>query len=391
MTATDTRPFGQLTWPILIFSIVMGVRYIAADIAMIDGAGGRINDYLRLGRDFVNVWQGGQLAISGQASLIYDLEGYRHALWEALQVKGIYAYSYPPHSLLLAAPFALLPYGASLLLWQVAGLAVFVAAARPYLRDAGLPWWFAAILPAGMINIWAAHYGFFIGAATLAGWRLLETRPRSAGAAFAAATLKPHLGVLIVPVLLIRRQWTAVVSAIAGVVFLAGLSVLLFGPQLWLTYVTQTLPFHARLIDEGSGEFLLMMPTTTVALRLIDVPRALADVAQLVTASYAVTLVIQATRRGARLRDIGLLAGSAIFLVLPYAFIYDMTVHCLSVLVLAARIDARAVYARMLMALAFVVPLIQMPLAFAGFPLATLILAAALWHQYCAVVQPNAQ
>lgn len=391
MTVTDTRPFGRLTWPILIFSVIMGLRYLAADLASIDGAGGRINDYLRLGRDFVNVWEGGKLAIAGQSSLIYDLDGYRRALWDALQVKGIYAYSYPPHSLLLAAPFALLPYGAALLAWQIAGLAAFVMAARPYLREARLPWWFAAILPAGIINIWAAHYGFFIGAATLAGWRLLEQSPRSAGAAFAAATLKPHLGVLIVPVLLIRRQWTAIVSAVIGVAALAGLSMLLFGPQLWLTYVTATLPFHARLIDEGSGEFLLMMPTTTVALRLIDLPRAFADIAQLATAGYAVTLVIQAARRGARLPDIGLLAGSAIFLVLPYAFIYDMTVHCLSVLVLAARIDARAVYSRMLMALAFVVPLIQMPLAFAGLPVATLILAAALWQQYRVVVQPNAQ
>lgn len=134
-----------------------------------------------------------------------------------------------------------------------------------------------------------------------------------------------------------------------------------------------------------------MMPTTTVALRLIELPRVLADVAQLVTAAYAVTLVVMAARRGARLADIGLLAGSAIFLVLPYAFIYDMTAHCLSVLVLAARLDARAVYPKMLMALAFVVPLIQMPLAFAGLPIATLILAAALWQQYRLVVQPNAQ
>src|SRR3546814_3633796 len=68
----------------------------------------------------------------------------------------------------------------------------------------------ALILPGSLVNIWAGHYGFLVGALALYGWRWLDTHPRRAGIIFGIMTIKPHLGVLVALVLLLRRDWTAI-------------------------------------------------------------------------------------------------------------------------------------------------------------------------------------
>lgn len=334
---------------------------------------------MHLGRDFVNVWHGGALAAAGKSALLYDIEGYRESLWHALGVKGIYAYSYPPHSLFLAIPFSLLPYWAALLLWLALGLAMFTHAAAPYLRAAGLPVWLGAVLPAGFVNIWAGHYGFLIGALALYGWRWLDRTPRRSGLAFALMTVKPHLGLLVAPLMLVRRNWSAFAAASLGTLALVLASALLFGWRLWPTYLLHTLGFHAGLLEAPRMAFHTMMPTATMAALQLGLAKPWADAAQIATALYASLVIWRCVAARIATADLGLVAGTAIFLILPYAFVYDMTVHSLAALVFAARASgAEASRQRMILGLAFVLPLIQMPLAMSGLPIAPLILLLAL-------------
>src|SRR3546814_19750397 len=99
-----------------------------------------------IGRDFVNVWTGGILARLGDVGVIYDVPAYRFMLHKALELSGIYAYSYPPHTLLLAVPFSLFSYPVALSLWTLAGACLFMHAARPYLERVRLPLAIALIL-----------------------------------------------------------------------------------------------------------------------------------------------------------------------------------------------------------------------------------------------------
>ena len=92
------------------------------------------------GRDFANVYTSGTLALEGRLDLLYDLKGY--AAWQDTLFQGAlrdHNYSYPPPTLLYTWAFALLPYPVALLSWLLLTGAAFAAAARPYLRDAGLP------------------------------------------------------------------------------------------------------------------------------------------------------------------------------------------------------------------------------------------------------------
>ena len=377
----DRQPFGVLTWPVVIFTLWLGVQRIAADLALAHGADGlAINDYVKVGRDFVNVWLGGQLAAAGDVATIYDIDAYRRRLDETLGIQGIYAYSYPPHSLFLALPFGSLPYGAALAAWQTAGLLLFMAAARPYLREAGLPVWWAVAMPASLINIWASHYGFFIGAAVLAGWRALASAKHGrAGVAFGLATLKPHLGLTLALALLFRREWRTIGWAVAVTAVLVAASATVFGGASWTTYLFKSSAFHASLVSASTGGFLQMMPTALVTMLQAGVPDTAALVVQAGLAVFAVAILWRTVARAASVTDTGLIAGSAVFLVLPYAFIYDMTVHGLAMLVFAARLRPDQRVERIVLAIAFLVPVLQMPLGAARLPLAPIILAAALW------------
>lgn len=381
MNRKRRQPFGDWSFVIAATILIMGFSFLVRDFLTIhDGLA--INQYIRLGRDFVNVWHGGTLALADQSRLIYDLDAYRETLWAALGVKGIYAYSYPPHSLFLAAAFSLLPYGLALAVWTALGLALFTHAAKPYLVASDVPWWWAALLPAGFVNIWAAHYGFLIGALALYGWRWLDTFPKRAGFAFAVMTIKPHMGVLVFLVLALRREVKVMIWATTFSILLGVVASLFFGGHLWILYVTQTLSFQASLIDMSGMAFLSMMPTTTVSMLQLGATRILANVAQAISAIVAITIVIRAIAIRIPIMDIGLLAGTAIFLVLPYAFIYDMPVQSLAALVFAARangLDAKRQKA--ILAAAFVLPFFQMTLVQVGLPVAPLILLAALIEQ----------
>jgi len=381
MTRANIAPFGWLNMPVLVLTGVFGPAYWLLDLFAIQH-GMVINDYLLVGRDFVNMWYGGGLAAAGHGETVYDIDAYRQSLWTVLHLKGIYAYPYPPHSLFLAMPFSLLPYGWALLAWNVLGVALFVHAAAPWLRDVRLPVWYAAVLPAGFVNIWLSHNGFVTGALALYGWRLLDTAPGRSGLAFAALTIKPHLGLLVLPILLFRREWRAIAAAAAGTVALALLAASAFGWTLWPIYVSHTLLNQADMFDAPSMGFQRMMPTTMIAALASGLPRGIATLAQAATALYAIAVVARCAAARVCVRDLGLLTTTAILLILPYAFIYDMTAHCLATLVFAARAGGRgAGWQRAILAAGFVLPLLQLPLALANLPLGPLILLPVLWVQ----------
>src|SRR3546814_18625488 len=86
--------------------------------------------------------------------------------------------------------FAPMPYWLALMAWTFAGIIAFYCAARPYFNALGLPTLLALCNPAAFVCIWAGHYGLLVGALALAGWWLLDDRPRAAGILFGLMTIK---------------------------------------------------------------------------------------------------------------------------------------------------------------------------------------------------------
>ncbi len=373
------RPQALANALVVLLGAVLGLMLCFGDVARLHGI--KISGSAVLGRDFINVWQGGFLARSHQVDAIYDVHRYMAIIGGRFGIHDLYAYSYPPHSLLPAAFFSLFPYLVALTLWTLAGLALFYHAARPYLVDARLPPLLALALPAGLVNIWAGHYGFLIGALALYGWRFADDRPRLAGVFFGLMTIKPHLGLLVALALLLQRRWAVIGYAAATFMTLFIVSGACFGFQTWQTYVTHTLGFHADLFTRGVASFHGMMPTTSAALLQLGLPSILVKAAQAITAVYAIVITVLAVRREVSARDLGLIASTAIFLILPYAFNYDMTVVSLAIAITVARAGlSLGAVSRVLLGLGYLLPLLLSPGQHAIL-FAPLVLAGVLWIQ----------
>jgi alpha-1,2-mannosyltransferase len=355
--------YGVIIWPVAGWT-AWGL--IAKEVASLNGL--KVNRSTVVGRDFVNIWHGGGEARRHGAEAVYDLDGYRNSLHRAADVKGIYTYSYPPHMLMLSLPAGLLPYPAALALWTLGGLAFFWVAARPWLHEVGLPSWSILILPGGIVNIWAGHFGFFIGGLALFGFWHASDRPKRAAAAFALMTVKPHLGLLVPIVLAAKQKWRLCLMIAAGGALLLAASLVSFGLGAWAVWLSSTLKFQFSLTARETGaEFIFMMPTVVRSLSSIISDPSVVQAVQMGIVLVVLGLLLWLLHKGAALRQAGLVSQVATFLVLPYVFHYDMVIVSLIALVAARRwpscwyMPDRLIYGA-----AFIAPLTQVPLAKLG-------------------------
>ena len=345
--------------PLVIWASMWGVG-VAFGIALI-GHDLLVPTRTPLGRDFMNLWVAGRMVLEGQTPAIFDYLAFQARVLELLDADTT-NYSYPPHALFMAVPFALLPYHPALALWTIGGAALFAWAARPFVP---FPAWLAVLTPAAFVNIWNGHYGFVFGALWLLFFRNLATRPVRGGLCVAALTFKPHMGVLIAFAALRDRR--VVLTAIAGTIALAAGAALIFGG--WPEFFGRTVPLQAEIMSRGNEFFFArLMPTAFIAYGT----GSAGWVAQAIFTAATAWLVLRS-----RTVDPFALA-TASFLIVPYAFNYDMTVASLGFAILLHRDWYRLGAAeRIVGILAFLSPALTF---FAGWAV-PVILLAGLWLQ----------
>lgn len=305
---------------------------IVNDFSRLDGW--IVQNEVMIGHDFVNVWTGGRLVLDHRVADLYDLSAYRSAqhAYVGHALVG-HNYSYPPLGLPLTVPFGALPYPLALAAWTVVTAALFVVAARPWLRDLQLSPLFALLLPASILNIWNGHYGFLIGALWLSGWSAIDDRPRAAGLRFGLIAIKPHIGIMVPLILAIRGQWAAFVAAAVTIIVLILTSILLFGLAPWSDYLSVTAGQQSAMIDAGSAFFASLSTSSATSMFGLGANRTLAFATHGLVAATAIYVVADSARhRSIPSRELALIAATATFLVLPYAFLYDLTVVSLAAL-----------------------------------------------------------
>lgn len=363
-----------------IFILIFAVRdYLSMSDGVIDHA-------VFWGRDFINVWTGGHLIQDGRLDVLYNLQAYADYQRSVFGDIGPHNYSYPPVSFPLAVIFSLLPYPLALASWLAGTGALFICAARPWWPKNAGPAWLAVLTPAALVNIWAGHYGFLIGALFLLGWQRLDDRPVQAGIFFGLLLIKPHLAIFIPLALLIRRDWIAIASAAATVVTLILLSGLWYGWGPWENFLFGTTAVQAGMIDAKDMFFATMSCSAATAVLRIGGSWPLAIFLQAIFAAMAVTMVCVAASRRVLTANLCLIVATATFLLLPYSFNYDLTVVMIGALAIwpqsqYSQLDRRlALYGFLapqvgMILSAFFVPV--MPLMLAGLGVAQLRVASA--------------
>ena len=178
-------------------------------------------------------------------------------------------------------------------------------------------------------------------------------------------TLKPHMGFLIALAALRNRR--TLLWAVAGTLLLGAASLAAFGIQPWQRFFQYTTSAQTDLLVRGTdGVFYYrMMPSAYVAYG-----RGLVGIALHAMFAIAALWVV------ARNKLDPFVYATATFLILPYAFNYDMTVVCLGfAIMLYSRWGELTMFERGIAAAAFLSPQLTFFVNFLVPPL----LLAGLW------------
>lgn len=282
----------------------------------------------QIGRDFINVWIGPQLAFGGRIATLFDLEAYHAALGTLFgQPLPFHNWGYPLFTLPAFWPLAQLPYFAALALWTAGLFAAFAAVVvaeldRAARVQAALVLLFA---PACLINIVGGQNGFLSAALFLGGILAIDRRPVVAGILFGLLTFKPHLGLLLPFVLIALGAWRVIASATATAGLLVLISAAMFGIEPWQRYLEVTSAFQVLLLERFHGFYTFMMASVLAAGRTLGLSYAVALGLQVAIAVPVLVLTCFAVRKTADPCRRALLLASAAPLVTPYAFNYDLT------------------------------------------------------------------
>ena len=258
-------------------------------------------------RDFLNYWLGPRAWWAGINP--YDLEAYRDfgLTHFAAANPQQFNFTYPPHSLLLFAPFAALPGWAAFVAWDALSLAVFYLAARPWLPR-GFPSFVALLTPATLICLQFGQTGLFSAALFL--WAF-----RGNGLAAAILTFKPHVGFFAAPALFLAGRRPFLITVVVMLLLIL-VSAFVFGG--WGDFLDHLFGFQGRSLAEKSViSWVLLGTTPMIGYGLVGL------------AVYGIPALVILCRNFNVFT-----AATATFLISPYGFHYDMAAVCLGFAVL---------------------------------------------------------
>lgn len=283
---------------------------------------------LLLGRDFLNLHFAGTLLGQGEMPTLFDQAAYVEAMQAHLgRDYTVHNWSYPPHMFPLAQLAAWLPYFVALGLWTLGGLALTCLGAR--LAGVPLVWLAPVVLsPAVTVNLLAGQNGTYTAGLLLLALVLAERRRwLGAGLCWALLTVKPHLGLLALPMVLLRRQWRIVAAGAICLSVIVALTLALYGAEPWQLFFTETTAQQRVVVEQWRGLLLKLMPTTFIAGRLAGLETG---TAYLLHGGVAVLTLLLLWRswpgQGGTLRDWITWFSLGTFLLLPYSFYYDLVI-----------------------------------------------------------------
>jgi hypothetical protein len=355
----DREFFRDLTWLAVVMFAIAAIGYLAT--VNWSTAFPRDSSTLIVGRDFLNIWMYGRAAFEPDPGRFYDIATYNREL-EALLGPGYPGQNWPnpPSFFLISLPFGALSFYKALSCWLALGVAMFVTAARREVAD-----WRVLIpvvfSPAAMFCLISGQSSFLSGAALIMIFVWLDRRPIIAGVLIGLLTVKPQLGLLFPFMLVASGRWRVFGSAAVTAMALVALSAVLFGPQVWVDFVTKSLPNQREVLSDPSVLTAPFHATVFMNLRGLGASYDLGMAIQGIFALLAIGAVMWAFRFAGD-RDAGELR--ALFFACaactsPYLGIYDLLplTFAATALLASGRLDQAG---RRLVQLVFWLPVLQL-------------------------------
>jgi hypothetical protein len=349
------------------------------------------------GTDFLHFYTLGSIALTHRGADLYNMQAQSKLATERIPAAvGIrYLPAYPPQVSIFFAPFARLSYPRALILWLTLSALIYglccytVWLACPNLRDSGLTILILAIaFPAFWHLIaWGQTSAPALLCFTLAFLALSAKREFLAGLALGCLIFKPQLAVAAAIVFVITLNWKIISGALLAAAAQLTAAVLYYGPaplRQWiqtLANVSAQLPLlEPRPYQTHSLRtfWTMLLPWPSVSLTLYLTTALLVA---------AITVACWRSRSPLSLRYSALLFATV--LLAPHLTVYDLVLLAPAFLLLSDWIVTQSnnvvtPHLKLLLYLAFVLPLLGPLARWTHFQLSVPVMAAvlyAIWNQ----------
>jgi hypothetical protein len=304
--------------------------------------GALIGNDLPCGRpecDFYDFWRAGLTERVSPDALRALVPPLRPGVLFALPGGYHEGFPYPPMVLLPADLVSHLPFEAGFLAWTM----VWALLAVWLLRWAGLSWvvvMLTLLSPAALWNTMLGQLGVIGGAVLVAGLLKGAERPTGAGVMLGLLACKPQTGILVPAALLGQRSWRGMYGFAAMCALLVGMTLLVFGPSVWLGYLGHGQVGAAELLDAGFAPRTAQASGVSVfwALRSLHAGISLAEAGQVGVSVLVMAVVAWLWARGGMARqDKVALTVLLSLLATPYGYTDDMVAGSAMLALLAER------------------------------------------------------
>jgi alpha-1,2-mannosyltransferase len=358
------------------YAVVLVASYVAVFAWFLSGSGDRDPLGRPVGTDFASFWTVSRAVLDGRVGVVYSPSEFMALQAAVTGSDAWYAWFYPPVTVLMVAPLAMLRYVPSFLVWSTVSLAAYLAVLHAVFPRR-LTVLAGAAFPAVFLALGHGQTSLLVTTALIGGLVLLEASPIAAGALLGALVVKPQLTLLVPLALVAGRRWRALAAAAASSAALVAASLACFGPSMWRAFVRVT-PIAREVLERG-GVAHHKFQSTFAAVRLLGggVGAAYAlqvAVTVLAAAAVAVTWRSQVPQR---IRSAVLVSAGA--LATPFVLDYDLVLLGPAIAWLVADAQERGWrgWEKTALAAAAVVPILSRPFALVtGVLLGPLVVAA---------------
>ena len=346
-------------------------------------AGWNYNYGFYIGHDSFNFWAGARFAANGMVDRLADLTFYNDWLKSTFGgdfgTLDTFIFSYPPSALVFLKPFGGLSYEWFVALWSAINFAGGIAGAWLVTGRNKLITAMVAVSPAVLGNFFHGQAGTLFAAALISALYLLHRRPYAAGVLLGLVTVKPHLAVVVVFIVLATGNWRAIIAGSATMLVIIAASVVMFGTQPWVNYFTVIMHEQSVFIREMKLAYRQFFVTPYGTLRSVGLGMYAALVIQAGLSIAAIGAALAVWLRSNDLSLKVLAAGLATVIASPYLNNYDMTIVVLGLAGWMARVQSQPPELPVWLVFAiWIIPAFSVLLGAAGILITPVILAIAL-------------
>ncbi len=321
--------------------------------------------------DYVSFWSAGRLALAGQPAAVYDVARHWAVQRSVFPRFGYEAFFYPPVFLLLCTPLALPGFYPSFIGFLGFGLLGYGLAMRRLLPGAGVLF---LGFPAVAMNLIYGQNGFLTALLFAAALLALPRRALLAGMCFGCLSYKPHLAFAIPLALAAARQWRALLAMAGTVALLALGSLAAFGAATWQAFFTHAV-MARRTLTVGLVNNDGWASLYRAALQLGGTPAVAGALQAAMSLGVLAAMVLACRRRPAAITGVLPLAALA---ATPFLLVYDLTLLAIPMawMLGEARQHGFLSWERIVLATAFVTPLLTVLANHASLPICPAVLLA---------------